>query len=211
VKKLMVILSVVGGMCAAGYLAGNAAGQNKSTAPQPAVIGVVDLEHVFKNYEKFKVQTERVQEEFKQKRDELAAMDEQIKRLAEEQKQFKPTSPEYQQRDNEITQRSADLRAQAEQAQKEFARKDAALLRRIYGDIQEMIRLTATHKNLTLVLQTQSSSDDSASSIGEIRRDLSRLVLHHDKTLDITEFVLYNLNNRYNQQVSGKPTQQRRR
>lgn len=216
-KKLMMIMSVVAGIGAAAYFAGSAAGQdgrpaeNRSKSIPPAVIGVIDLEHVFKNYEKFKTQSERIQEEFKQKRDELSNLDAQIKQLAEEQKQFTPSSQEYQKRDDEITRRSADLRAQAEQAQKEFARKDAALLQRINGDIQEMVRRTATHKNLTLVLQTQSATEEGTASMGEIRRDLSRLVLHHDKALDITEFVLYNLNNQYNQQVSGRPAQGRRR
>lgn len=210
-KKLMVILAVLAGVGATGYLTGNAAGQNNDNAgtqksasgPTPSKVGVIDLEYVFKNYEKFKQQSERVQEEFKQRRDELSVLDQQIKKLAEEQKQFKPASAEYQKRDNDITRMSADLRAQAEQAQKEFARKDAALLRRNYDDIQKMIELAAHQRHLTVVLQKQSPSSESDGSMGEIRRDLSRFVLYHEPKLDITELVLYNLNLRFKQDVSG--------
>lgn len=204
-KKPILLLSVVLGVAGAAYLTGSAAAQNKRQPVPiaPASIGLVDLEYVFKNYKRFVNQSERMQTEFKQKRDELTQLDERIKQLELERKKFNVASDEYERRDNEITRLRADLRAQAEQAEKDFARRDAAMLQKTFQDIQAMIRQTAEAKKLTMVLQTHGTRTDAAATPAEIRRDLNRFVLYNESSIDITKFVVFNLNRWYDSAVSG--------
>ena len=203
-KKLMAVLTILAGVTAVGVVRSQATGQQNAPRTPPAVtVGLVDLDHIFKNYEKLTRQQELFQADVQQKQEQLSALANRMKQLDEERKQFNPASQEFKQRDDELTQLRADLAAQAQQAEKAFSLRDATMVRRVYLDIEDMIGRVAKRNRMSLVLRVQTLELTSTSSPRELAKELGKQVLYHEPAMDITKSVLHYLNVNYRNAISG--------
>ena len=141
-KKYFAFTVIIGIFTAASYITGNAVGQDrkKPTSPQPATIGLVDVSYVFKHYKKAGDQQGQFEAEVQNKESEFKGLADQIKQVGNERKRFNSGTVEYQQKDDQLTSLQADLAAKARQADKAFAKRQATMLRNLYGDVNSVIR-----------------------------------------------------------------------
>lgn len=169
-------------------------------------IGLIDMAHVFKNYEKFKATTSRLQAEVSQSDDQLQPMVEKIKNLQEQMKALSPTSSEYEQLEGQMVNAQADLRKVQLQKQREFMKKESELYKEIYLEIADAVDRYSRYYNYTLILRFNRAPLDSADEPEAVVQGMNRQVLYHRNSDDLTDPVLTYLNGRWQkQQAAGTP------
>lgn len=172
------------------------AATNAPAAPVPAVIGSIDMEAVFKSYEKVKVTSDEMQAKALAKQNELQKLVADMKAAAEKQQSLAPNSPEYKKFDQQLTQMKIQGQATQEQIQKEMAEMEAAALATLYREVQSMVSRVATYRGMTYVVKV-SNEPLSASEPNAVMSAMSRTVVFADPRNDITQQVVQYLNIEY--------------
>jgi len=162
----------------------------------PAVIGTVDLGNVFKNYDKFKV----AQEEFKSaamaKSNELMKLMNEAQTEADQLAKMTPGSHDYKKHEDKISDLKAKHEAGREQAQRDFTLREAEMMSTIYKEVSEMVAAVAAQRGMTYVVKV-SNEPVNASNPNSVVAAIERAVVYADPKNDITEVVVYWLNQRY--------------
>ena len=176
------------------------------TTAEDFQIGLIDMAHVFKNYEKFKAGTARLQDEVSQSDDLLQPMIDSIKKLQEQMKELSPASTEYEQLEGQMVNTQADLRKVQLQKQREFVKRESELYKEIYLEIVEAVDRYSRYYNYTLILRFNRNPFDSVEDSQDVVQGMNRQVLYHRNGDDLTDPVLKYLNGRFEkQQTAGAP------
>lgn len=172
------------------------AGASGFKEPIPPVIGTIDLDVVFKNYEKVKVSSEEFkaaamakQNDLMKLRNEAAAEVEMLGKLA-------PGSDDYKKHENNITELKARMEASREQAEREFAAKEAEAMATLYKEIQVMTARMAQYRKMTYVIKV-SNQPISGENPNSVMAAMANTMVYADPRNDITNDVVYNLNKIY--------------
>ncbi len=94
----------------------------------------------FKGYDKVKAASEEFKAAAMAKQGELTKLMQEGQQEAEMLAKMAPGSPDYKKHEDRITQLKASLEAGREQAQRDFALREAEMLATIYNEIQDMVR-----------------------------------------------------------------------
>jgi Skp family chaperone for outer membrane proteins len=180
----------------------------KKTA-DPSSVALIDMAHVFQNYEKFKVLREGLQAAVQQSDAEAKRMAESFQalqqKLAEQSKQLDPGSDEY----GNIEQRLLDEKGKFESwragTQRKLARRETDMLKVIYSDVSKMVGLYARHAEYSLVLRFNSKGVEDEMQPKQAIQAMNRNVIYHEKGNDITEVVLSQLNKQYKKSSVSTP------
>ena len=189
----------------ASNTAGAAAAANTPPAPVPAVFGSIDMEAVFKSYEKVKVTSDEMQAKALAKQNELQKLVADMKAAAEKQQSLAPNSPEFKKFDQQLTQMKIQGQATQEQIQKEMAEMEAAALATLYREVQSMVSRVATWRGMTYVVKV-SNEPLSASEPNAVMSAMSRTVVFADPRNDITQQVVQYLNMEYRKTAGAAAT-----
>lgn len=165
-------------------------------APVNAVIGTVDIEAVFKNYDKVKTQQEEFKAAAMAKHNELMKFQTEAQEEAQKLSKFTPSSVDAKKCEDRITQLKAQIEAGREQAQRDFALRESEMLATLYKEVQEMVSLIAQYKKMTYIVQV-SNEPVSGSNPNSVMAAMAKTVVYADARNDITKDVVYNLNKRY--------------
>jgi outer membrane protein len=178
-----------------------------STAPafRPAVIGSVDMEAVFKNYEKVKFHIEQLKAEGMAKQGDLVKIMTEGKQVAKEMEGFQPGSADYKLREGKLTDLQAKLEAEKAKAQREFDARHAEVLSTFYKEVQSMVSRVARYKGLNFVVKV-SNEPVVGDNPDAVMMAMAKSVVYSDPTLDVTATVLHNLNKEYIE-AGGKTVQ----
>jgi outer membrane protein len=195
VRKL--ILTATGFVFLAGvsYFIGTAAGQNgKETAGDSQhKVGLIDVGHIFNEYDKFKILREELQAEFQQSEADAKGKVQAIQAKQQELKQFSDGSPEFAQREQQLAKLTSDFDTFRKVMQKEFMRKEAKAYLTVYQEIQDAVNRLCEYHGYTLVLRFSKDELNSADP-QKIAQGLGRTVIFHKKRDDMTDAVLKMLN-----------------
>lgn len=173
-------------------------------APMPAaVIGSIDMEAIFKSYDKVKDSGEKLKADVMAKQGELAAGAKKMEGLLKKREQFQAGTPDAKAVEAELTKLKIQLDSDKEQAQQEFSARDAEALAGLYKDIQAMVAEVAQSRKMTYVVRV-SSEPIVASDPNSVMSAMARAVVFADPATDITKTVVYNLNLRYKNTAEGK-------
>jgi outer membrane protein len=184
-----------------GTAAAAAPATNGPTPGLPAVIGSIDMDSVFKNYEKVKLSSEEIQAKALAKQNELQKLVTDMKALAEKQSSLQPTSPEFKKIDQQLTQMKIQGEAAQQSAQKELAQLEAEALAGLYREIQSMTARVAAWRGMNYVVKV-SNEPVTASDPQAVMAAMSRTVVYSDPRNDITQQVVQFLNQEY-RKVAG--------
>lgn len=189
--------------------AGNStAAQPKAPTPAPAaVIGVIDLEGVLKNYDKFKVGMEGIEADAMARSNELMKLQNEAGNEVDKLKRLKPGDLDQKKIEERLGELKIRMQTGKEQAQMDLSRKEAEVLATTYGEIQRMADGVAKQRGMNLVVQA-SATPPTASNPKSIEAALFRTVITADPKLDITRDVTYYLNYWYKK--SGGPAPKNR-
>jgi outer membrane protein len=166
------------------------------THPTPAVIASVDLDAVFKGYGKVKDSSELLKTDALNKQNDLMKISLEMKKLTEKMQQFQPGSSDQKKLESEFTKLKAQLEAEREQAQHDFAQREAEALGGLYKEVQTMVSRVAAKYGYTYVIKSSNEPVDGTDP-NSVMAAMARSVIYADPSTDITQIVLFNLNKSY--------------
>lgn len=176
--------------------ASQSAAAAKPSAPVPATFGTVDIEAVFKGYDKVKTQQEEFKAAALAKHNELAKLQAEAQEELGKLQKLTPNTADAKKHEDRITELKAKLDAGREQAQRDFAVRESEMLATLYKEVQDVVGLVAKHYGYTYVVQV-SNEPVSGSNPNSVMAAMAKTVVYADPRNDITKLVIYNLNLRY--------------
>ncbi|GAC1468854.1 MAG: hypothetical protein NVSMB9_11960 [Isosphaeraceae bacterium] len=164
--------------------------------PVPPVFGTVDIEVIFKSYDKVKAQQEEFKAAALAKHNELMKLQTEGQEVAAQLSKFTPNSVDAKKSEDRISQLKAQLEAGREQAQREFALRESEMLATLYKEVQAMVAAMAKYRGMTYVVQV-TNEPISGSNPNSVMAAMAKTVVYADPSNDITKDVIHNLNIRY--------------
>lgn len=165
-------------------------------APVPAVFGTVDIEKIFKEYNKVKAQQEEFKAAAMAKHAELQKLQAEGAEEASKLQKMTPGSVDAKKIEDRITALKAQLEAGREQAQRDFALRESEMLATLYKEIQDMVARMAQYRGMTYVVQV-SNEPVSGSNPNSVMAAMAKTMVYADPRNDITKDVTANLNREY--------------
>ena len=185
--------------------------QERRAAPRKKAaassVGLIDMAHVFQNYEKFKerqaaLKSEVLQsdEEAKKKAEEFTTMRDSLRERA---KQYAQGSDEYEDVERQLLDGQGKLEAWRKSRQRSLARQETEMLKEVYGDVSKMVSLYADYAGYTLVLRFNSKGVEDEMPPQQAIQAMNKNVIFHQTGNDITQRVLDQLNDTYRKKSTG--------
>jgi Skp family chaperone for outer membrane proteins len=176
----------------------------------PHKVGLVDVGHIFTNYEKLKYQRDALQKEMEASDGELKAIQEQINALQEQLKSgtINKGTDAWNRAEQQLIELNAKGQAKMNSLRRDFVRKEVQMYKEIYDEVAYTVALYAKGRNYTLILRYQREPADDATSAEDPNKIMSRvnqLVVYHQDGDDITDTILKYMNAQYQQQAGGRP------
>ena len=175
------------------------------TAPVPPVIGTIDLDAVFKNYEKVKVSSEEFQAAALARKNDLMKIQAEAQQEAEMLAKLTPGTDDFKKHENKVTELKARYEAGREQAERDFASREAEAMATLYKEIQAMVARVAQWRKMTYVVKV-SNQPISGGNPNSVMAAMANTMVYADPRNDITNDVVYNLNRMY--KATGGPAPQ---
>ena len=202
-KKLFVCFAVAA--ATAGFAMAPAQAQEKAAAAAAGThqVGLIDMAHVFKNYDKFKSITEDMQGDAKKAQADAEAMVEQMKQVQTKMQSLQEGSEDYIKNETQILTLQTKLESFRKVQQREFLRKEAEIYKTVYMEVQEAVQKYAKYYKYTLIIRFNRQSVDAAENPQEIITSMNRQVVYYRDQDDLTDPILNFLNDEYKKASGG--------
>ena len=191
-RQLTLSLSL---LCLATHLAVPALAQSAKGARHQ--VGLIDMAHVFKNYEKFTALTEALQADISASGVELQVKAKAGKKIQEQMKEFETDSAEFEKLEGDLLSLQAEIQKLQLVKRREFMRNEAELYKDIYLEATEAVERYARYYDYTLILRFDRKGVASAEDPQKIVEGLNQQVLYHRKRDDLTAPILNYLNDKW--------------
>jgi len=156
-------------------------------------IAVVDVTYILERYsrlkqanEVFKKDAEGTEATLKKERDSIA-------KRAERLKELKGGTPDYKREEEAITKAESDWKLHVAAQQRDFAERESKNYLRAYQELQAAVKNYAERNGITLVLRFNGMPPD-PNNRQMVQMEVFKMVLFYDKSIDITDAVLADLN-----------------
>ena len=200
------------GLCAVGLglLVGPSLGQQQDggvrrtaspstaapAAPISPVIGTIDMDAVFKNYDKVKVSSEEFKAAALARKGDLQKIQVDAQQEAEILAKLTPGTEDFKKHENRVTELKAKFEAGREQAERDFASREAEAMATLYKEVQAMVARIAQWRKMTYIVKV-SNQPISGSNPNSVMAAMANTMVYADSRNDITNDVVYNLNRIY--------------
>jgi Skp family chaperone for outer membrane proteins len=176
--------------------AANPASGAMPPTPIAPVIGTVDIELVFKSYEKVKVSNKEYSAALLARKNELMKVMSEAQEEAQMLAKLAPGTEDYKKHENRVTELKARHEAGREQAEREFALRQAEVMATLYKEIQEMVKKVAQWHKMNYVVKV-STQPITGTDPNSVMAAMSSTLVYADPRNDITNDVIFNLNRFY--------------
>lgn len=189
-------------VAAAGLLVAvnTASAQDQATAHQ---VGLIDMAHIFKNYEKFKAETEGLQAAAEQAEAKAQGMVEQMKALQGQMQGLTAGSADYNAKEAQLIELQTKLQAFQQVERRDIVRKQADVYKKIYVEVQQAVSMYAKHYDYTLIMRFNREDVSAAGDPQKIIQGMNRQVVWHRPQDDLTDPILQYLNDQYRRTASA--------
>jgi Skp family chaperone for outer membrane proteins len=172
----------------------------------PTVVGTIDLDQVFRNYDKVKAAMKDLSSQLQIRRGELMKYDEEGRQEMELMRKFQPGSPDYRKHEDRVTELKAKIEASREQYQREMEIRNAETMAILYKEVQAYAGWVAKQRGITHVM-VASNTPPSGSDPNSVLALINRPVVYADPRNDITDDVVLYLNQTFNKmgKAANKP------
>ena len=144
-------------------------------APVPPMIGTVDMDAVFKGYERFKVTSKEFQAAVLARQNELMKIKNEAEEEAQMLSKLTPGAEDFKKHENRVTELKARFAAGREQAQREFQARESENLATIYKEVSLMVTAIANWRKFNLIVRRdEPAAQRSRSQLGD-----GRIPEHH--------------------------------
>lgn len=161
-----------------------------------AIVGVIDMDAVFKGYHRVEFVRQQIESEATLKKADLNKIQGEAQQVAKAMAELQPGTADFKNHDAKLTKLQADFNAAREQAQRDFAMREAEALAMIYKEIQAMVESVAKHNRMNFVLRVSNEPVTGADPQSALAA-MSRSVVWSDGSSDITTMVVKLLNQNY--------------
>jgi len=206
VKRAIIWASAVVLLAGVLTLTNNAWSQNnpeRTAAPSlPHKVGLIDMAHVFKNYEKFEALRKELKDEITLSEDKAKKMQEELVLMQNNLKMMKEGSAEYSKTEQDIVKKAAEFEGFRRTASRDFLKKESQIYLQIYNETSDAVKKYADYYKYTLVIRFNREPLDTENP-QNLLQGMNRQVVHHRPDDDITEPVLTYLNDRFKRSAGG--------
>ena len=197
------ILAVLATTIALGTQAHAQARQAAPAASAPHKVGLIDMAHVFQEYEKFKVLREDLKAEIERTDAQARQSLDQVTGVQTRIKEFKQGSPEYVQLEKQLLDAKSKYDAFRAGAQRDLMRKESKIYKQIYLEVSDAVKKYADVYSYTLIMRFSRKTVDDSTTPPEIVQGMNKQVVYFRSDDDITDKVLRYLNNQYQNTGGG--------
>ncbi len=166
------------------------------SAPVPPMIGTVDMDAVFKGYEKFKFTSKEFQTAVLGRQNELMKIKSDAEDEAQMLSKLTPGTADFKKHEDRVTELKARFAAGREQAQREFQARESENLATIYKEVQLMVTAIANWRKFNYVVRVTNQAPNGADP-NSVMAAFQNTMVYFDPRNDITNDVIFNLNRRY--------------
>jgi len=162
---------------------------------QPPQVAVVDVQYIFKDHFWYNQQMKALQEEVKQAESQLLEMRNNIQKLEQQINQgkgiWKPGTPDYQNKQQELAQLKGNLAAQLELQRRQFLDKEAKIYFKVYQEITQAVATFARNQRIDLVLRYSKTDDIDPNNpeSSKVKQWIANPVIFQNQ-IDITERIV---------------------
>jgi len=169
-----------------------AAKAQQPPAARPSV-AIIDLTYIFENHQRFGAMKEDMKRDVKAAEETLKNRSKEVQGLGERLRTFQKGSRDYKELEEELASRSADLSVQAKLQQKQFLEREAKMYYNVYREIIDAVHYYAQRNNIQIVLRFNGAPVDT-NDPQEVLKELNKAIVWHTPTVDITPYILAQLN-----------------
>jgi Skp family chaperone for outer membrane proteins len=183
-----------------GMLAPCASAQQQPTRTD---VVLVDLSHIFQKYAGFTEMEADLKTAVTVAEAEIGKLREDVKKKLADLKLAQKGTPQYQQFQDDITKLQVEINTRVTNGRKDFADQEAKIIYSVYKQVQDEVALFCRRNGVRVALQYKSKSlneDDFTQVLTKIQQP----VLYAEPSVDITNYVLEQLNARYAQRTGGQ-------
>ena len=195
-KKIILSLLAVAVIAATG--SAQAQGQSAAQASSGGHrIGLIDMAHVFQNYEKFESLRNGLQAEIEKSDAEAKSMVERLQKMQEEIKKFDAGGPQYETAEKQILNQKGEFDAFRAATQRRLARRESEMFKVIYTDVTAAVKLYAEYARFDHVMRYNRKGIDATTNPQDAVQTMNKTFIYTKSENDITETVLKYLNKQY--------------
>lgn len=197
--KKLIIYSAAALMAAGLFLSareslGQGTAQPKQAAHQ---VGLIDMAHVFKNYEKFKTSTAALQDQIKAADESAKKQIDAMKVVQEKMTQLQQGSPDYAALEGQLIGATTKLETFKKTSQLSFLRAEADIYKTVYLEVQTAVQQYAGVYKYTLIMRFNRNPVEDAENPQAIIQSMNRQVVYYRGEDDLTDPILNYLNAKY--------------
>jgi len=163
---------------------------------------LVDLSIIFQKYAGFTEMEADLKTAVQVAEADIAKFREEVKKKYGELKELQKGTPQYQQLQDEIMRLQVEINTRVSTGRKEFADQEAKIIYDVYKLVQDEVANFCRQRGVRVALQYKSkvlNEDDFTQVLAKIQQP----VLYAEPAIDITGYVLDQLNARYAQRQGG--------
>jgi len=170
---------------------------NTNIGPRiPHQIALIDLGAVFNNYDKFNEQAASLQKELEES--DLTIL-ERVKKIKAQQEKLtdgsiEQGSPDFVRIESAMLRDQTDLAAYRKQTQRHFLRREADLYKKLYLEVEDVVKVYSKHYHYTLVLRFNREDLLDTETSDEILSGVDRRIMYYRLQDDITGPIVTYLN-----------------
>lgn len=188
-SHLVAVLAIV--VAWTGLSAGLAVAQTAPYRPAPAAppIALVDINLIFKSHPRFKEQMQQLKAEADAAQAGWKKESEEINKMVETLRTFKPGSPNYSNLEADVVRRQSDFNARMQLSKKDFYHREAKIHYNIYQEISQEVQYYCQQYGIPVAMNVNSTKIN-VESPEDVLRGIGERVVYYHKDLDITPTIM---------------------
>jgi hypothetical protein len=124
--------------------------------------------------------------------------------MAEDTKKFPTTSAEFKRGEESLLRKQGDLQLKIAMQKKQFMEEEGRVYYTVSQEIDDAVKMLAQKFNLVLVLRFSGDAPD-PNDRNDILRGINKPIVYHHPQMDITPFVLQELNRGGSAAIGSQP------
>jgi len=156
-------------------------------------IAVIDVTRILENYSRLKLSMERykadamaAEEGLKKKRDVMA-------KRVEAMKALKPGTPDFKKEEEALTKMESDWKLEVAAQRRDFGERESSNYLKAYQELCQAVKVYAERNNISMVLRYNGTPVD-PNNREMVQMEVFKMVMFFDKSIDITDNVLDEMN-----------------
>lgn len=156
-------------------------------------VALLDVTYIFNNHARFKRMREEMSADVERATQQMNKDKEELKKLAEKLQEFNKGTQNYQQLEEELAKRQADLQVRVQLQKNQFVQQEATIYHNVYQEILQATEYYCKQNGIDMVIKFNGDPVD-VNRPESIQAELFKPIVWYQKSLDITPAILAELN-----------------